>query len=136
MGAPAPGHSVKLMLDHHYPVAIAQQLRLRGRAMSAVIERDWHRETDEVLLTLCAGEQLTLLSNNVGDFMAIARNWAVSGQHHAGLIFSSDASLPRTRATIGRYVQLLEGLLCEHPDPDEFVDRIHWLGPETTVHNS
>jgi hypothetical protein len=135
MGAPAAGHSVKLMLDHHYPLAIAQQLRLRGRDVSAAVEREWNREPDEVLLTMCAGEQRTLLTNNVGDFMAIARNWAVSGQHQAGLIFTSDASLPRTHAAIGRYVQLLEGLLHEHPDQDEFVDRIHWLDPATPVHS-
>jgi len=85
---------MKLMLDHHYPMAIAQQLRLKGRDVGAAVERGWHREPDEVLLTLCAGEQRTLLTNNVGDFMAIVRSWAVSGQHHAGLIFTSDASLP------------------------------------------
>src|SRR5215469_2632486 len=134
MGAPAAGNCMMLMLDHHYPMAIAQQLRLRGRDVGAAVERDWHRETDEVLLTLCAGEQRTLLTNNVGDFMAIVRSWAVSGQHHAGLIFTSDASLPRTNAAIGRYVQLLEPLLDEHPDPADFVDRIHWLGPATPMH--
>jgi hypothetical protein len=66
--------------------------------------------------------------------MAIVRSWAVSGQHHAGLIFTSDASLPRTHAAIGRYVQLLEALLNEHPDPADFIDRIHWLGPATPAH--
>ncbi|HSR85146.1 MAG TPA: DUF5615 family PIN-like protein [Streptosporangiaceae bacterium] len=121
------------MLDHHHPTAIARQLRLRGRDVDTAVERDWHREPDEVLLTLCVGEQRTLLTNNVGDFMAIVRNWAVSGQHYAGLIFTSDASLPRTHAAIGMYVQLLDALLNDHPDPDEFVDRIHWLGPATPV---
>jgi hypothetical protein len=43
-------------------------------------------------------------------------------------------SLPRTHAAIGRYVQLLDALLHDNPDPDEFVDRIHWLGPATPVH--
>jgi Domain of unknown function (DUF5615) len=133
MGAPAASHRVKLMLDHHYPTAIAQQLRLRGRDVGTAAERGWHREPDEMLLTLCGAEQRTLLTNNVGDFMAIVRNWSVSGQHHAGLIFTSDASLPRTHAAIGRYVHLLEALLDDHPDPGEFVDRIHWLGPATPV---
>src|SRR5215469_14992102 len=117
MGAPAAGNCMMLMLDHHYPMAIARQLRLRGRDVGAAVERDWHREPDEVLLTLCAGEQRTLLTSN-----------------HAGLIFTSGASLPRTNAAIGRYVQLLEPLLDEHPDPADFVDRIHWLGPATPMH--
>lgn len=123
------------MLDHHYPTAIAHEFRLSGRDVGTAVERGWHREPDEALLRLCAGEQRTLLTSNVGDFMAIVRNWSVSGQHHAGLIFTSDASLPRTHAAIGRYVQLLEALLHDYPDSDEFVDRIHWLGPATPVHS-
>jgi hypothetical protein len=42
-------------------------------------------------------------------------------------VFTSDASRPRTRATIGTYVDLLEALLREHPGEIAFVDRIHWL---------
>jgi hypothetical protein len=59
--------------------------------------------------------------------MTIVRSWTVQGQQHAGLIFTSDVSLPRTHATIGRYVKLLDALLREHPQTDEFIDRIHWL---------
>lgn len=127
MGAPATGHRVKLALDHHYPTAIAEQLSHNGHDVVTAAERGWHREPDEMLLTLCAGEQRTLLTGHVGDFMTIVRNWAASGQQHAGLIFTSDASLPRTHAAIGRYVKLLAAFLREHPRPDDFIDRIHWL---------
>jgi hypothetical protein len=118
---------VKLTLDHHYPTAIAEQLRTMGHAADAAVERGWHREPDEALFALCAAEQRTLLTNNVGDSMTIARNWTAQGQQHAGLIFTSDASLPRTHASIGTYVKLLDVLLREHPKPNEFIDRIHWL---------
>jgi hypothetical protein len=93
----------------------------------AAVQRGWHREPDEALLALCVAEQRTLLTNNVGDFMTIVRSWAVQGQQHAGLIFTSDASLPRTHATIGKFVKMLDALLHDHPKPDVFVDRIHWL---------
>jgi Domain of unknown function (DUF5615) len=118
---------VKLALDHHYPTAIAEQLRRGGHDAVAAIERGWHREPDESLLTLCAGEQRTLLTNNVGDVVAITRTWAVRGQQHAGLIFTSDASRPRTLAAIGTYVKLLDAFLQEHAEPDGFTDRVHWL---------
>jgi hypothetical protein len=118
---------VKLALDHHYPTAIAAQLRLMGHDADAAVERGWHREPDEALLAWCVAEQRTLLTNNVGDFMTIVRSWAVRGQQHAGLVFTSDATLPRTHATIGRYIRLLDALLREHPKPEEFADRIHWL---------
>jgi hypothetical protein len=118
---------VKLAIDHHYPIAIVEQLRIVGHDAVAAVERGWHREPDEALLALCVAEQRALLTNNVGDFMAIARGWAVRGQQHSGLVFTSDASLPRTRAMIGTYVKLIDALLRENPKPDAYIDRIHWL---------
>ncbi len=146
---------MKLALDHHYPTAIAEQLRRGGHDAVAAIERGWHREPDESLLTPCAGEPRTgrpnnlggappppppppppprgrgpaptLLTNNVGDFVAITRTWAVRGQQHAGLIFTSDTSRPRTLAAIGTYVKVLDAFLREHAEPDGFTDRVHWL---------
>lgn len=118
---------MKLALDHHYPAAIAAALRRKRHDVVTAIERDWHREPDETLLTLCLADRRALLTNNVGDFMAIVRRWAASGQQHAGLIFTSDASLPRPHAAIGTYVERLDALLREHREPDGFVDRIHWL---------
>ena len=118
---------MKLAIDHHYPTAIVEQLQMMGHDAVAAIERGWHREPDEALLALCVAEQRALLSNNVGDFMIIVRSWAVRGQQHSGLVFTSDTSLPRTHATIGRYVKLIDAFLSENPKPDDFVDRIHWL---------
>lgn len=118
---------MKLALDHHYPIAIAEQLRRAGHDVVAAVERGWHRESDEALLALCTAEGRVLLTNNVGDLLVIARSWAVRGQDHAGLILTSDSSLPRTRAMIGTYVKLLDSLLGDHPADDTFVDRVHWL---------
>jgi predicted nuclease of predicted toxin-antitoxin system len=118
---------MKLALDHHYTRAIAEQLRSRGHDAVAAIERGWDREEDEQLLAICASEQRALVTNNVADFTAIVRRWAIQGRTHAGLIFTSDASLPRTRGTIGAYVKLLDDLLSQHPGPDAFTDLVHWL---------
>lgn len=118
---------MKLALDHHYSPDIAEQLRARGHDVVAAIEREWDQEADEALLTLCSAEQRTLLTNNVSDFVEIARRWSVQGRSHAGLIFTSDASLPRTRGTIGRFVERLDELLTGHAESADFTDRIHWL---------
>jgi predicted nuclease of predicted toxin-antitoxin system len=117
---------VRLALDHHYSPAIAGELRKRGHDAVAAIEREWHTLSDEELLAVCAAEQRALVSNNVADFMAIIRAWAVQGQPHAGVIFTSDRTMPRTRATIGRYVTALSDLHEEHSDGD-FADRVHWI---------
>jgi hypothetical protein len=118
---------VKLALDHHYPKAIAEQLRAKAHDVVAAVERGWEREDDEPLLAICESEQRALVTNNVSDVTVIAQRWASQTRSHAGLIFTSDASLPRTRATIGRYVRLLDALLSEHPQDGPFTDRVHWL---------
>jgi len=118
---------VKIALDHHYSPVIAEQLRRRGYDAVAAVERGWEREDDEPLLAICAAEQRALVTNNVSDFTTIARQWATQGRSHTGLIFTSDASLPRTRATIGKYVQLHDTLVSEYEHANAFVDRVHWL---------
>jgi hypothetical protein len=118
---------VKLALDHHYTKIIAEQLRAKEHDVVAAVERGWEREDDEPLLALCESEQRTLVTNNVSDFTVIVQRWATQSRPHAGLVFTSDASLPRSRATIGTYVRLLDELMSKHPDTDSFVNHIHWL---------
>ncbi|MEO7802929.1 MAG: DUF5615 family PIN-like protein [Actinomycetota bacterium] len=118
---------MKLALDNHYSPAIATQLRERGHDVIAAIEHGWEAEDDEPLLELCAQEQRALMSNNVADFALVARRWAAEGHPHFGLIFTSDASMPRGRDTIGRFVAALDELLQSNPSDDAFKDRVHWL---------
>lgn len=123
----AAGAAVRLALDHHYSRLIAEQLRDRGHDAVAVYERGWHQANEEELLDLCAAEGRALVTNNVADFVALAQQWTGESRHHAGLVFTSDASLPRTRKTIGTYVELLADLLTGNPGEADFLDRIHWL---------
>lgn len=118
---------MKLALDHHYSPLIAEGLRERGFDAVATLEAGWEAEDDEPLLALCVGEQRVLLTNNVADFVAIQRRWHAEGRSHHGLVFTSDASLPRTRKNIGRYLDAIEMLMRDHPGIDDFIDRIHWL---------
>ena len=118
---------MRLALDHHFSPVIATRLRDRGHEVVAVRERAWHELSDAALLERCTEEGRTLLTNNVVDFIALAQHLPEVGEHHAGLVFTSDTSLPRTRSTIGRYVELLDALLAANPGEGSFVDRIHWL---------
>ncbi len=127
MGASAARAGVRLVLDHHYATAIAIRLRDGGHDVVAAIEQGWETESDESLLVICDEEMRVLVTNNVGDLTVIVRRWAVEGRQHAGLVFTSDASMPRGRSTIGRDVEALDALLRSHPMDDAFTDRIHWL---------
>src|SRR5947208_15888711 len=107
---------MKLALDEHYSPQIARQLRDRGHDVMAVAERgDLAGLPDEALLHATSHEARALVTNNVDDFVALAREFAAAGEAHGGLVFTSDRSLPRTRAGIGRLVAALEALLVGHP---------------------
>lgn len=118
---------MKLALDRHYSPLIADGLRERGHDAISAVEAGWEGEDDEPLLALCAAARRALLTNNVADFATIVRRWQTEGRSHHGLIFTSDASRPRTRDNIGRYVDALDTLMRAHREPDLFVDRTHWL---------
>jgi predicted nuclease of predicted toxin-antitoxin system len=120
---------VKLALDHHYSVRIAESLRERGHEAISVSERGWHLEADESLLDLCSQEHFSLLTNNVSDFMPIHRRWQAQNRQHSGLIFTSDKSLPRTRAGIGQYVAALQMIFSANPGFEELTDQVLWLAP-------
>lgn len=125
MEAGTGGHGVRLVLDHHYPAAIARGLRERGFDAATVLALQWHELSDEALLSNCAAGHLVLLTNNVADFSVIVRQWQLEGRSHAGLIFTSDAARPRTRAGAGAYISALAELM--HDDAGAWTDRVHWL---------
>lgn len=118
---------MKLTLDHHYSRLIAEGLCERGLDAVAAIEAGWEAEDDEPLLALCVGDQRALLTNNVADFVAIQRRWHGEGRSHHGLVFTSDASVPRARKSIGRYLTAIETLMRDHPSIDGLLDRVYWL---------
>ena len=125
MGTRAGPSRVKLALDHHYSPLIARVLRERGFDVVAAIEVGWEADEDESLLVLCQGDGRCLLTNNVVDFAVIARAWQTEGRSHAGLIFTSDVGWPRSRDTVGSYVDALAELMTANTAG--FADRIHWL---------
>jgi Domain of unknown function (DUF5615) len=119
---------VKLALDHHYSPRIATSLRDLGHDVITVSERGWEAESDEDVLALCLGEQRALLTNNVADFAVIVRGWALEGRSHAGLVFTSDKSMPRSSDWIGHFVLALDGLMQSLPEDDAYADQVWWLG--------
>ena len=116
---------MRLTLDHHYSPAIAIRLRAGGHDVVAALERGWHADSDLALLEACAAEQRALLTNNVADFMVLARRWQSEGREHAGLVLTSDGRFPRTTAAMTPLVDALHHLLVGHPDG--LVGRVHWL---------
>ena len=113
---------MKLLLDEHYSPEIAKQLRERGHDVVAVVERpQLGGASDRDLLPAMAEERRAILTENVADFAPVARQ---SESDHCGLVFSS---LPRSRDTIGLFVEALDAFLRKRPGEDVLVNQIAWL---------
>lgn len=74
-----------------------------------------------------AQERRAIMTSNVKDFMPLASRAAVSADDHAGLLFTSDRSMPRSSDTIGRLVDALHGFLQRHEGEDGYRNQVQWL---------
>ena len=121
---------MRLLLDVHFSPVIAAQLRRRGHDVRAAAEDPVARRlTDEALLEHAVDTVSALLTNNARDFVPIVQVWARAGRDHLGLLLTSDRSMPRDRAAIGRFVTTLHALLSEGPGHAALENRMVWLDP-------
>jgi hypothetical protein len=121
---------LRLLLDEHYSPKIAELLRERGHDAAAASERDDLRGAgDRDVWTVAVGERRAILTENVSDFVPLARESAANGERHFGVVFTSARSLPRGAGTVGLYVESLDFLFREHAAVDALADQIRWLQP-------
>ncbi len=73
-----------------------------------------------------ASDVRAIVTENAKDFDRIARAWSLSGEHHAGVVFTSPHRYRRaTKAYPANLVAGLASLLSD--PPADQVDMIHWL---------
>lgn len=119
---------MRLLLDEQYSPQIAEQLRTSDYDVTAVTgDPTLEGMADASLLHAATEQGRALLTNNVRHFALLARAWEASGQEHLGLIFTSDAGMPRSRETIGAYVDALHRLLDREPGEAGLLGRVEWL---------
>lgn len=111
---------MKLLVDEMYSPAIAAELRRRGHDVLAVQELPGGPGmVDDALLHRARDDGRALLTENVADFLAVHAAFLEAGDRHCGLIFASNASFPRGRAsTVGALVKALGQLLSTSADLD------------------
>ncbi len=120
---------MRLSLDEHYSQLIAVELRRLGHDVDCVKERpELVSLSDADLLATMTGERRALLTEDVGHFKPLINQLAAAGDIHYGFIFSSNRSMPRSRNTVGAFVDQLDAILKRHPKDDDFVNKIEWLG--------
>lgn len=121
---------MKLLLDEMISPKIARELRSRGDFDVQAIKSDrpdLEAVADREIVRRIAAEQRTLVTNDVLDFQLIHNQMLAAGEEHYGLIFTSDSTMPRNKASIPLWVNALEKVLTEHSAEDALKNRVKHL---------
>ena len=104
---------------------IARELSALGHDVQAITgDRPELKATPDIeLVRRMQAEGRSIVTNNVRDFQPIHRRLIARGEEHSGMIFTSDASLPRNKTGIPAWVATLDELLKAHPSDDAFRNR-------------
>lgn len=119
---------MKLLLDEMYAPVIAQELRVRGHDVAVAVEReDLAGKSDDDLFAAAQAERRAVMTENVRDFLPLARAWQLR-EPHWGLLLTTNRRHPRAQpGTVGRLVTALHGLLVEESDHRAPSSREWWL---------
>ena len=123
MSAPA------LLLDEMLSAAIAVQLRARELDVVAVVEATTLVSMpDEDLLGHATEQQRVLVTANIADFAAIAKQWRGSGRTHHGILYVAHRSFPQDRSFVGAIVDAITGMRTANtlpsPGAEAFLRRV------------
>jgi len=81
---------------------------------------------DDDLLRAATRDGRALVTENARDFDRITRAWVATGEHHAGVVFTSPRRYHRgSRAYPANPMAALEALIANPPAAQ--TDWVHWL---------
>lgn len=121
---------MKPLLDEMISAKIARELRGRGDFDVQAIKGDrpdLEAVADREIVRRIATEQRALVTNDVLDFQLIHNQMLAAGEEHYGLIFTSDSTMPRNKASIPLWVKALTELLKANPADDALRNRVRHL---------
>lgn len=110
---------IKLLLDEHIWVGLAEILVQRGYDVTHVITLAQRGIDDESVLALATAQDCAVFTNNMRDFVPLARLWYKHDQKHAGIILS-------TQLPPGELLKQMEQLLATL-SADELYNTVRWL---------
>jgi predicted nuclease of predicted toxin-antitoxin system len=111
--------AIKLYLDEDIDPLLARVLRERSVDCLSTPETDNRGRSDSEQFNFAIQQDRAILTLNVKDFVTLAREYAVSGQHHRGIIVSDHLPF---RELLRRILLLLR----KHADED-LTDKLLWL---------
>lgn len=116
---------MRVLLDAHVSSRhVGRRLARAGHDVLALDQDETlSRLADEEVLTLAVQQERIVITHNVRHFVPIVRSWVEARRSHYGLIL---VTLPHT--DYGAILRRLEQMFAAHPDQDEWVDRVEFLG--------
>jgi hypothetical protein len=123
-GAP---RRVKLLLDVHHSRIAAERLRAGGHDVQAAADLpELAALPDEELLRRAGVDRRAVVTENAKDFDRIVRSWVATGEHHAGVIFTSPRRFHRGSTSYPEdLIVALTHILTTPPVAE--LDWVHWL---------
>jgi predicted nuclease of predicted toxin-antitoxin system len=120
---------VRLLLDEMISPRIARELRDNGHDVQAVKKDrpDLTSRSDLELVREMATERRAIVINDIADFQIIHDQFLAAGHEHHGMVFTFDATMPRTKAAIPQWVETLARFLTDHDAEDSLRNRVHHL---------
>jgi hypothetical protein len=118
---------VKLLLDVHHSRLAAQRLTAAGYDVVAAADvPDLAALSDEELLRRAGAEERAIVTENAKDFDRIVRSWVATGEHHAGVVFTSPRRFHRGGVAYPEnLIVSLTRLLASPPETEH--DWVQWL---------
>jgi hypothetical protein len=106
--------SFPLLLDEMFSDAIAQQLRVKGHDVQAVVaDPSLASLPDDQILSHAAATGRALVTANIKDLVPLDARYRAAGQAHAGLILVSAKTFPQNRGYTDAVTGALAALLDE-----------------------
>ncbi|WP_425396602.1 DUF5615 family PIN-like protein [Aeoliella sp.] len=111
--------NIRLFIDEDVYGAVTIALRAAGVDVTSTPETGRISESDVSQLEWAIQEQRAIVTFNVGDFVELHTNWLTAGQHHCGIIVSSQRPIGDV---IARLLNLVGSL-----DENAMRDRLEFL---------
>ena len=112
MAAPSEPEAlfVRLYLDRHIKIQLAEDLRARGYDVLTTQEAHLDTASDEAQLQFATDDNRAILTFNIRDFAPLRQAWSAAGKAHAGIIVSQQLGTRQYGELLRRMLRLLNDL--------------------------